>query len=391
METEKKETKKRKAEGSEKIVLVPHSPSSAGLGAGLKRSSSVNLNKEDEEEEMEDVDRLPPNTKADSPPAPWWREAAKWFSWFLAIVAYAAVVAAIVVWYAAIGAFIVVNIVPIALIVGVVAAFVLTVWALAKLDEWSSRQQEAQENEAIIDSVESPQPEKMKPSVSVSPLHADGFPADNKLSAIAKSIAEKRKLMEEESPTSSSSFRETSSLHSIAPEEFGIARSVSALPVSTIVSSEQPSTSALSNVSKGGVKEKELGAPQSFTTLSAVPVAPMLDSNVTVTPPVPTNTAQETKMSRFKNAFSGIVGMLSSVPSTVKGAAKFMLEKVNPLDDGDDDISDVEDTPAETTTALRQPLLNEADNDEHVEPETVIINDRRDDQGENLNRTVGLP
>jgi hypothetical protein len=350
---------------------------------------SVNLNEEDEEEEREDVDRLPLiNTKADSPPTPWWREAAKWFSAFLAIVAYAAVVAAIIVWYAAIGAFIVANIVPIALIVGVVAAFVLTVWALAKLDEWPSRQQEVQENEAIIDSVESPQPEKMKPSVSVSPLHADGFPVDNKLSAIAKSIAEKRKLMEEESPTSSSSFRETSSLHSIAQEEFSIAQSVSALPGSTIVSSEQPLTSVLSAVSKGGVKEKELGVSPLLTTLSAVPVAPMPDSSVTVTQPVPPNTAQETKMSKFKNAFSGIVGMLSSVPSTVKGAAKFMLEKVNPLDDGD---SDVEDTPAETTTALRQSLLNDADNDEPVGPETVIINDRRDDQGENLNRTVGSP
>lgn len=386
METEKKETKKRKAD-----VLLPHSPSSAGLGTRLKRSSmvSVNLNEEDEEEEREDVDRLPLiNTKADSPPTPWWREAAKWFSAFLAIVAYAAVVAAIIVWYAAIGAFIVANIVPIALIVGVVAAFVLTVWALAKLDEWPSRQQEVQENEAIIDSVESPQPEKMKPSVSVSPLHADGFPVDNKLSAIAKSIAEKRKLMEEESPTSSSSFRETSSLHSIAQEEFSIAQSVSALPGSTIVSSEQPLTSVLSAVSKGGVKEKELGVSPLLTTLSAVPVAPMPDSSVTVTQPVPPNTAQETKMSKFKNAFSGIVGMLSSVPSTVKGAAKFMLEKVNPLDDGD---SDVEDTPAETTTALRQSLLNDADNDEPVGPETVIINDRRDDQGENLNRTVGSP
>lgn len=377
METEKKETKKRKAEGSEKIVLVPHSPSSAGLGTGLKRSSMVSVNL-DEEEETEGVGRLPPNTKVDSPPTPWWREAAKWFSAFLAIVAYAAVVAAIIVWYAAIGAFIVANIVPIAVIVGVIAAFVLTVLVLAKLDEWSSRQQEAQENEALIDSVDSPQPEKVNPSVSVSPLHADGFPADNKLSAIAKSIAEKRKLMEEESPTSSSSFRETSSSHSIAQEEFGIAPSVSALSVSTSVSSEQPLT-------------KQLVASPPLATLSAVPVAPMLDSNVTVTPPVPPNTAQETKMSRFKNAFSGIVGMLSSVPSTVKGAAKFMLEKVNPLDDGDDDISDVEDTPAETTTALRQPSSNEADNDEPVGPETVIINDRRDDQGENLNRTVGLP
>lgn len=364
METEKKETKKRKAEGSEKIVLVPHSPSSAGFGTGLQRSSMAGVNL-DEEEETEGVGRLPPDTKADSPPTPWWRGAAKWFLWFLAIVAYAAVVAAIVVWYAAIGAFIVANIIPIAVIAGVVGVFVLAVLALAKLEEWASRQQEVQENEAFIDSVESTQPEEVgqPSSISVSLLQADGLQADNQPQVTPKTAAAESKAMETEPPKSSSSFRETDSSRVTVQEAVGTAPSVSALP-STIVSSEQPLT-------------KELVASSSLATLSAAPVAPMPDSNVTETPSVSTNTAQETKMSKFKNTFSGIAGMLSNATSTVKGAINFMLE-IDPLHDTDD-TSDV-DTPTETAT-----------NHEPVKPETVIVKDTRDDEGEDPNRTVGLP